>query len=117
MTAGILPKDFKVGFRGNSSLNDGDDGKIAADLVGGYYDSGNNIKFSFSTAYTVTLLSWSVIEYQEKYAEIGELDHIKDIIKWGSEYLLKLFILPNSTSDSSTLYSQVRFDRILTRLC
>lgn len=114
MTAGILPKDFKVGFRGNSSLNDGQDGKIVADLVGGYYDSGNNIKFSFSTAYTVTLLSWTVIEYQEKYAEIGELDHIKDIIKWGSEYLLKIFIPhPNSTSGLSTLYSQVGFDHKL----
>lgn len=112
MTAGILPKDFKVGFRGNSSLDDGKDGKIAADLVGGYYDAGNNIKFSFSTAYTVTVLSWTVIEYQQKYADIGELDHVKDIIKWGSEYLLKLFIPPNSTSDFATLYSQVTFGLI-----
>lgn len=109
-TAGILPNDFNVGFRGNSCLDDGKDGEIDADLVGGYYDSGNNIKFSFSTAYTVTLLSWTVIEYQEKYAEIEELNHVKDIIKWGSEYLLKLFIPPNSTSDHSTLYSQVSFD-------
>ncbi|KAH6824076.1 hypothetical protein C2S53_004042 [Perilla frutescens var. hirtella] len=105
--SGLLLNDFKVDFRGNSSLNDGKDGEIDADLVGGFYDSGNNIKFSFSTAYTVTLLSWTVIEYQQKYADIGELDHIKDIIKWGSDYLLKLFISPNSTSDSATLYSQV----------
>jgi hypothetical protein len=76
------------------------------DLVGGFYDSGNNIKFSFPTAYTVTLLSWSVIEYQQKYADIGELDHVKDIIRWGSDYLLKLFVPPNATTPAATLYSQ-----------
>lgn len=78
------------------------------DLVGGFYDSGKNIKLSSTTAYTVTLLSWTVIEYHQKYADIGELDHVKDIIKWGSDYLLKLYVPPNNTSGSSAiLYSQV----------
>lgn len=112
VAAGSLPQNFPVNFRGNSGLKDGKDGHIDADLVGGFYDSGNNIKFTFSTAYTVTLLSWTVIEYHQKYAEIGELDHIKDIIKWGSDYLLKLFIHPNSTSDFATLYSQVSFHHL-----
>lgn len=92
-----------VKFRGDSGLEDGN-----SSLVGGFYDSGNNIKFSFPTAYTITLLSWSVIEYHQKYEDIGELDHIKNIIKWGSDYLLKLFIPSNQTSPgSSTLFSQV----------
>ncbi|MFS7913092.1 putative cellulase [Helianthus anomalus] len=101
--AGVLPKDNTVKFRGDSGLDDGN-----TSLVGGFYDSGNNIKFSFPTAYTITLLSWSVIEYHPKYEEIGELDHIKSIIKWGSDYLLKLFIRPNESSPgSATLFSQV----------
>ncbi|CAI9266590.1 unnamed protein product [Lactuca saligna] len=102
--SGVLPKDINmVKFRGDSGLNDGN-----SSLVGGFYDSGNNIKFSFPTAYTITLLSWSVIEYHQKYEDIGELDHIKNIIKWGSDYLLKLFIPANQTSTgSSTLFSQV----------
>ncbi|KVH98661.1 Glycoside hydrolase, family 9, partial [Cynara cardunculus var. scolymus] len=100
--SGVLPKDNIVKFRGDSGLLDGN-----ASLVGGFYDSGNNIKFSFPTAYTITLLSWSVIEYHKKYEDIGELDHIKNIIKWGSDYLLKLFIPSNETSPaSSTLISQ-----------
>lgn len=82
-------------------MKDGSESNI--DLVGGFYDSGNNIKFSFPTAYTVTLLSWTVIEYHEKYADIGELDHVKDIIKWGSDYLLKV---TNSSSNKTVLYSQ-----------
>ncbi|XP_012829638.1 PREDICTED: endoglucanase 25-like isoform X1 [Erythranthe guttata] len=105
---GSLPENSTMKFRGNSGLDDGrEGGGINADLVGGFYDSGNNIKFSFSTAYTVTLLSWTVIEYQQKYADIGELDHIKDIIKWGSDYLLKLFIPPNSDNSALLLISQV----------
>ncbi|KAJ0086945.1 hypothetical protein Patl1_08122 [Pistacia atlantica] len=86
--SGSYPSNSPVKFRGNSGLKDGSKSNI--DLVGGFYDSGSNIKFSFPTAYTVTLLSWTVIEYHEKYADIGELDHIKDIIKWGSDYLLKV---------------------------
>lgn len=92
-------------FRGDSGLQDGN--TTQAGLLGGFYDSGNNIKFSFPTAYTVTLLSWSVLEYHEKYADIGELHHARDIIRWGSDYLLKLFIPPNAASDP-ILYSQAR---------
>ncbi|KAK4481337.1 hypothetical protein RD792_012222 [Penstemon davidsonii] len=103
--SGNLPQNNQIMFRGNSGLLDGKEGDVNTDLVGGFYDSGNNIKFTFSTAYTVTLLSWTVLEYHKKYSEIGELDHIKDIIKWGSDYLLKTFIPPNS--NSTILYSQV----------
>ena len=87
-------------------MQDGNSSNTHADLVGGFYDSGNNIKFTFPTAYTITLLSWSVIEYHQKYADIGELEHIKDVIRWGSDYLLKVFVAPNATSDPTILYSQ-----------
>ncbi|KAK3229807.1 hypothetical protein Dsin_001688 [Dipteronia sinensis] len=106
--SGSYPSSSPVKFRGNSGMQDGIFNNMHTDLVGGFYDSGNNIKFSFPTAYTITLLSWSVIEYHEKYADIGELEHVKDIIKWGTDYLLKLFVSPNSTSANSLiLYSQV----------
>ncbi|XP_027338960.1 endoglucanase 25-like [Abrus precatorius] len=104
--AGHYPRNTPVKFRADSGLQDGDSAK--ANLTGGFYDSGNNIKFTFTTAYTMTLLSWTVMEYQSKYADIGELDHVKDIIRWGSDYMLKVFIPPNSTAGSNlTLYSQV----------
>ena len=36
---------------------------VHVDLVGGYYDAGDNVKFGFPMAFTTTMLSWSVIEF------------------------------------------------------
>lgn len=109
VVAGYYPRNSPVKFRGDSGLNDGNSAKT--NLIGGYYDSGNNIKFTFTTAYTITLLSWSAVEYQNKYADIGELDHVRDIIRWGTDYLLKVFITPNSTAGSNfTLFSQASYN-------
>nr|XP_048331648.1 endoglucanase 25-like [Ziziphus jujuba var. spinosa] len=108
--SGIYPKKSPVKFRGDSGLRDGNSSNAnpPVDLVGGFYDSGNNMKFTFPTAYTITLLSWTVIEYHQKYDDIHELAHVKDIIKWGTEYLLKVFVPPmDATSGRTILYSQV----------
>ncbi|RXH77282.1 hypothetical protein DVH24_023556 [Malus domestica] len=69
--SGVYPNNSPVKFRASSGLHDGNLSSKPVNLRGGFYDSGNNIKFSFPTAYTVTLLSWTVIEYHEKYADIG----------------------------------------------
>lgn len=103
--AGNYPQNSPVKYRGDSGLKDGNSAKT--NLIGGYYDSGNNIKFTFTTAYTMTLLSWTAMEYQSKYADIDELDHVRDIIRWGTDYLLKVFIPPNGSN--LTLYSQARY--------
>ncbi|KAL7592827.1 endoglucanase 25 [Lactuca sativa] len=106
--SGKLPRHNNVSWRGNSCLNDGKSDKSGAvmkDLVGGYYDAGDAIKFHFPQAWAMTLLSWSVIEYSGKYEAVGELAHVRDIIKWGTDYFLKTF---NSSADSiSQLVAQV----------
>ncbi|KAK6792234.1 hypothetical protein RDI58_011315 [Solanum bulbocastanum] len=103
--SGRFMENSLIRFRGDSGMNDGKSNEKNLDLVGGFYDAGNNIKLSFTIAYTVSLLSWTVIEYHEKYEDIGEIDHVEDIIKWGSLYLLKLFVPPNNSS--ARIYSQV----------
>lgn len=105
VVAGNYPRNSSVKYRGDSGLQDGNSAKT--NLIGGYYDSGNNIKFTFTTAYTMTLLSWSAMEYQTKFADIDELDHVRDIIRWGTDYLLKVFI--TSTGSNLKLYSQARY--------
>jgi endoglucanase len=108
IAAGKLPKHNNVSWRGSSCLDDGKSEKspIYKDLVGGYYDAGDAIKFNFPSSFAMTMLSWSVIEYSAKYEAAGELNHIKEIIKWGTEYFLKTF---NSSADTiDRLVAQVK---------
>jgi hypothetical protein len=105
--AGKLPKHNNVPWRGDSCLKDGrSDQSFRRDLSGGYYDGGDAVKFNFPAAFSMTLLSWSVIEYSAKYEAAGELAHVRDTIKWGADYLLKTF---NSTADTiDRLVAQVK---------
>ena len=73
------------------------------DLIGGYYDVGDNVKFGLPMAYTITTLSWSVIEYGKQLANNGELGYAMEAIQWGTDYLLKAHREPN------VLYGEVGF--------
>lgn len=67
---------------------------MQVDLVGGYYDAGDNVKFGFPMAFTTTMLSWSVIEFGGLMKE--ELQHAKQAVRWGSDYLLKATQFPDT---------------------
>lgn len=68
---------------------------MQVDLVGGYYDAGDHVKFGLPMAFTVTMLSWSVIEYGEQIAAAGEYGHALEAIKWGTDYFIKAHTHPN----------------------
>ncbi|KAK7273485.1 hypothetical protein RIF29_14536 [Crotalaria pallida] len=104
--SGRLPKSNSIPWRGNSGLNDGHDiTDVKGGLVGGYYDAGDNTKFHFPMAYTMTMLSWSVLEYKQKYMAINEYAHTRDLIKWGTDYLLLTF--NSSATKTDKIYAQV----------
>ena len=73
------------------------------DLVGGYYDAGDNVKFGLPMAFTVTMMSWSIIEYGKQMASSGELSNAMEAIKWGTDYFIKAHPEPN------VLYGEVPF--------
>ena len=79
--------------------------EVKGGLVGGYYDGGDNVKYHFPMAYTMTMLSWSVIEYPNKYETIGEYEHMRELIKWGSDYLLLTF--NSSATKINKIFCQV----------
>ncbi|XP_068666810.1 endoglucanase 12-like [Aristolochia californica] len=104
--SGRLPKSNGVPWRGNSGLEDGSDVQdVKGGFVGGYYDAGDNIKFHFPMAFSMSMLSWTVIEYSHKYKAIGEYDHVRDLIKWGTDYILRTFNSTATTIDH--VYAQV----------
>ncbi|KAK9052795.1 hypothetical protein SSX86_029425 [Deinandra increscens subsp. villosa] len=104
--SGKLPKNNGIKWRGDSGLQDGSDvADVKGGLVGGYYDAGDNTKFNFPMSFAMTMLSWSVIEYEHKYKSIKEYDHTRELIKWGTDYLLRTFNSSASTIDH--IYGQV----------
>ncbi|KAL0302009.1 UNVERIFIED_CONTAM: Endoglucanase 11 [Sesamum radiatum] len=91
--SGRLPYNQRVTWRHHSGLTDGLE--QGADLVGGYYDAGDNVKFGLPMAYTITLLSWGVLEFEDQIAAAGELQHALQAIKWGTDYLIKAHTHPH----------------------
>eukprot|EP01018_Ginkgo_biloba_P032228 Gb_26728 [translate_table: standard] len=91
--SGRLPATQRANWRADSGLHDGLANGV--DLVGGYYDAGDNVKFGLPMAYTVSMLSWSVIEYGRQLARSGELGYAMEAIQWGTDYLLKAHPEPN----------------------
>ena len=55
----------------------------------GYFDAGDHLKFTFPMAFSMTMLSWSMLHYWEAYEAIGELDNAVEQIKWGAEWLAR----------------------------
>ena len=45
-------------------------------------------------AFTITMLSWSVIEYGDEIAAAGEYHHALEAIKWGTDYFIKAHTHP-----------------------
>ncbi|KAF7828148.1 endoglucanase 6 [Senna tora] len=91
--SGFLPHNQRVTWRSHSGLHDGKASGV--DLVGGYYDAGDNVKFGLPMAFTVTMLSWSIIEYGKQMASSGELGHALEAVKWGTDYFIKAHPQPN----------------------
>ncbi|KAK4798082.1 hypothetical protein SAY86_030408 [Trapa natans] len=65
------------------------------DLVGGYYDAGDNVKFGLSMAFTITMLSSGVIEYHQQMVDAGKLRHALEAINRGTYYFIKAHTHPN----------------------
>ncbi|KAG5231722.1 endo-1 family protein [Salix suchowensis] len=95
--SGKLPSTQRITWRRDSGLTDGS--AMHVDLVGGYYDAGDNVKFGFPMAFTTTMLSWSVLEFGGLMK--GELQNAREAIRWATDYLLK------ATAHPDTIYVQV----------
>ncbi|XP_027355491.1 endoglucanase 5 [Abrus precatorius] len=91
--SGKLPLQQRVKWRGDSALQDGL--LQGVDLVGGYYDAGDHVKFGLPMAYSVTMLAWGAIEFSKEITESNQMGHALWAIKWGTDYFIKAHTQPN----------------------
>ncbi|XP_019191748.1 PREDICTED: endoglucanase 4-like [Ipomoea nil] len=89
--SGKLPSNQRLNWRRDSALQDGSDHGV--DLTGGYYDAGDNVKYSFPMAFSTTMLAWSVVEYGGAMGD--ELGHALEAVRWATDFMLKATDKPN----------------------
>lgn len=68
---------------------------MQVNLVGGYYDAGDHVKFGLPMAFTVTMLSWGAVEYRKEISDLAQLGQTLRAIRWGTEYFMKAHPQPN----------------------
>ncbi|RVW45466.1 Endoglucanase 5 [Vitis vinifera] len=84
--SGKLPVNQRVKWRG---IRD------SVDLVGGYYDAGDHVKFGLPMAFTVTMLSWGAIDYRKEITGLNQMGDTLAAIKWGTDYFIKAHTEPD----------------------
>ncbi|GAA5200971.1 hypothetical protein GCM10023322_80000 [Rugosimonospora acidiphila] len=85
--SGKLPADNRVSWRGDSDLTDGADHGL--DLTGGYHDAGDEVKFGFPEAYSMTALAWGGLADPGGYTQSGQTQYLLRDLRWGDDYIIK----------------------------
>ena len=78
--SGPLPDDNRVPWRADSAMGD--------EVLGGYYDAGDLVKFGFPMANTIAILAWGGFNFQGGYEAAGQKEWLSKCIKWGSDYFI-----------------------------
>ncbi|GJP33461.1 hypothetical protein CLOM_g17999 [Closterium sp. NIES-68] len=74
-------------WRNSSHLTDGKE--AGRDLAGGYYVDGGGVKHTGKMAFAMSMLAWSIVEYDAELDTTGFKQRAIDLLKWGADWLLK----------------------------
>ncbi|KAJ9178682.1 hypothetical protein P3X46_010546 [Hevea brasiliensis] len=91
--SGKLPANHRVKWRSDSALKDGF--LQGVDLVGGYYDAGDHVKFGLPMAFSVTMLAWGAIDFRKEITALDQMGNTLWAIRWGTDYFIKAHTQPN----------------------
>jgi len=76
-------------------------------LVGGYYDAGDNVKFGWPMSFTVSLLSWAAVEYETEISSVNQIDYLRRAIRWGTNFILQSHTSPTTLFTQACFYGPV----------
>lgn len=64
------------------------------------------LKLSYSTAFTVSMLSWAFYEFKGGYESSNNAEFGANTIRWGADYLMKVSVT-NYTSTTGTTVAPI----------
>jgi len=123
--SGDLDGDIRIEWRGDATLNDGAD--VNRDLAQGYFDAGDHIKFIQPLAFSMTMLAWGGVDYAQAYQNSGQIDELREAVKWGTDWLLeahetdvngdteRLWVQVGDASDHQVWVAPETIDQVTTR--
>mmetsp|Transcript_31894 Transcript_31894/g.95252 ORF Transcript_31894/g.95252 Transcript_31894/m.95252 type:complete len:487 (-) Transcript_31894:368-1828(-) len=97
-----------IGWRGDAHLRDGSgpDG-LGVDLSGGWYASGDHMKYTQPTAYAVSTMVLGAVLYEEEFRMSGVFDDVMLNVLWGAEWLAKAHVNASDVGEDNVLVAQV----------
>lgn len=77
--AGPLPDWNRVEWRSDSTMTD--------EVLGGWYDAGDHVKFNLPMSYSASMLAWGIYQYPDGIEEIGEMTNYVNNLTFVLNYL------------------------------
>ena len=65
------------------------DGDGCIDVSGGFHDAGDHVKFGLPQSYSGATLGWGYYEFRDSYVNVGEQQHMEDILRHFNDYFLR----------------------------
>ncbi len=78
--AGPLPEWNRVTWRADSTMSD--------DVLGGWYDAGDHVKFNLPMSYSAAMLAWGLYQYGEGVEKIGQFEIYQNNLEFVLDYLV-----------------------------
>ncbi|KAE8255481.1 hypothetical protein A4X13_0g3026 [Tilletia indica] len=97
--AGKLPDNYRVQWRNDSVLGDGQDVKL--DLSAGYFDAGNMIKVTLPLSWAVSQIAWSATLWGRGFESASQTAYLDEVLRNGLDWLME------ATSVNTSIVVQV----------
>lgn len=74
-----------------------DDCHTSDEVVGGFHDAGDHVKFGLPAGYAASTLGWGYYEFKDSYDKLGQGDHIQEIMNYFCDFFKASTVLSGDT--------------------